>query len=206
MSGTVPPAQADQLGGYEGSIQGTTVERALDEQREALWLAQSIVDSIAGSLNNMFGKDWPAKFPDWPRALRGVSRMVDTATGAMEAGVLEDRAVELAGANLAAERPQDAEQRDGGRNNPNAGKDEGSDAAARDISIRTDGGIYDRLMSEIAALDCVWATLSAWDLAGRPTDDKCRIGSAELALCESLDRLQKLAAAVDDLTSKEVQS
>lgn len=103
MSGLVPPAQVEQLPVYEGTIRGTAVERALDEQREALWLAQSIVDSVAGSLNAKFGRDWPAKFPDWPRSLRGASSMINAATGAMEAAVLEDRALALARTDEAAE-------------------------------------------------------------------------------------------------------
>jgi len=45
-----PPAgleELDKLSGYAGSIQGTPLDTAIDEQREALWLAQSIIDTVA---------------------------------------------------------------------------------------------------------------------------------------------------------------
>jgi hypothetical protein len=95
--------EIDRLTGYKGTIQGGSTECALDEQREALWLAQSIVDSVAGALENHFSSDWPRALPDWPRALRGVSQMIYAATGAIEAGVLEDRGLALARAESAAE-------------------------------------------------------------------------------------------------------
>jgi hypothetical protein len=88
-------ADLDKLSGYSGSIQGTPLETALDEQREALWLARSIVDTTTGSLEREFGKDWPAKLPEFPRALREVSRLVNTIAGNLESAVLEDRALEI---------------------------------------------------------------------------------------------------------------
>lgn len=86
----------DRLSGYTGSIQGTHLDTAIDEQRTALWFAQSVIDLAVGSLENEFGVDWPAKLPDFPRALREVSRIISSVTGSLETAVLEDRALEIA--------------------------------------------------------------------------------------------------------------
>ena len=69
-----------------------------------------------------------------------------------------------------------------------------------------DDGLYDRMFYEVATLECICATLSEWDLAGQPTDAKCRIGSAELSLRQSIGRLHQLTAAVEDLKSKAARS
>jgi hypothetical protein len=88
----------DRLSDYTGSIQGTPLDTAIDEQREALWLAQSIVDAVASSLMRVFGDDgdWCAKFPDFPRVLREVSRIIGNAANDLESGILEDRALAIA--------------------------------------------------------------------------------------------------------------
>lgn len=52
---------------------------------------------------------------------------------------------------------------------------------------------YDRLVVQIAALECVAATLSEWDLAGQPIGKECRIGSAELVLRQSIGALHQMA-------------
>jgi len=65
---------------------------------------------------------------------------------------------------------------------------------------------YDRLVSEIATLECVRATLSEWDLAGQPTDDGCRIGSAELVLRQSITRLHELVGAVENMQCRQLLS
>jgi hypothetical protein len=93
----------DRPSGYKGTIQGGATERAIDEQRTALWLVKSIVDSVEGSLKNHFGADWPAGPPDWPRVLRRVSQMIEDATSGLEAPVLERRGLAMARAESATE-------------------------------------------------------------------------------------------------------
>jgi hypothetical protein len=61
---------------------------------------------------------------------------------------------------------------------------------------------YDSLVSEIATLECVQATLSEWDFAGQPTGRDCRIGSAELVLRETIKRLHNLVGDVERLQSQ----
>lgn len=58
---------------------------------------------------------------------------------------------------------------------------------------------YGRLVSEIATLECVMATLSGWDLMGQPTDGECRIGSAELVLRQLIGRLNDLAGDLQSM-------
>ena len=88
----------NRLLGYTGTIQGTPLDTALDEQREALWLARSIVDTVAPALVRLFGDDgdWCAKFPEFPRVLREASRIIGNAANDLESGVLEDRALAIA--------------------------------------------------------------------------------------------------------------
>jgi hypothetical protein len=59
---------------------------------------------------------------------------------------------------------------------------------------------YDRLVCEIANLECVLGTLSEWDLAGKPTGTECRIGSAELSLRGSISRLHALLGSVSEVS------
>jgi hypothetical protein len=59
----------------------------------------------------------------------------------------------------------------------------------------------DRPVAEIATLELVLATLSEWDLSGRPTDNSCHIGSAELVLRESIQRLNNLVGDVETIQS-----
>jgi hypothetical protein len=56
---------------------------------------QAIVDVTAEALNRHFG-DWPAGVPNFPKALEQTSRMIDVVTDALDAGTLEDRALEIA--------------------------------------------------------------------------------------------------------------
>ena len=88
-----------KLSGYEGSIQGTTLDTALEELRTALFEAKSIIDSVAHAIEREFGHDCPAGRPEFPRALRTAGRMLDTVADGMEAGTLEDRGLEIARAD-----------------------------------------------------------------------------------------------------------
>ena len=58
---------------------------------------------------------------------------------------------------------------------------------------------HDRLVTQIATLECVLGVLVQWDLSGRPTDKNCRIGSAELVLRESIDAMYDIAENVETL-------
>jgi hypothetical protein len=91
--------ELSKLTGYDGSIQGTPLESALDEHRTALFEAQSIVASVAHAIEREFGQDTPAGCPEFPRALRIVSRMLDDVAGGLEAGTLEDRGIAIAREN-----------------------------------------------------------------------------------------------------------
>lgn len=86
----------DRRTGYSGTIQGGTLDEALDEQRAVLWDAQAIIETVAQALERQFGRDWPAgDMPIYPRVLRRAAALIDEATGALEAGVLEDRAIAI---------------------------------------------------------------------------------------------------------------
>lgn len=95
---TETPHKLDQLLGYAGTIQGTPLDDALDEQREALWLAQSMVDTVAAALIRVFGDDgdWKEMYPDFPRLLDQTSLVIANAATNLEAGYLEDRALAIA--------------------------------------------------------------------------------------------------------------
>ena len=99
--------QLDKLMGYRGSIEGTPLAKALDEQRMVLWEAQAIVDMTAGALDSKFGDEcnWPDNLPNFPMALRRVSRIIDEVTNSLEDGNLEDR-----GLAIAREAEDDAEE------------------------------------------------------------------------------------------------
>ena len=113
MSGDTPTRndsstaeELDQLTGYSGSIQGTPLDSALDEQREALWGAQAIIDMAAAALERHFGTDWPCDVPHYSMALRNASETIDQVAGALEAGVLEDRALAIARRSSAEKVPE----------------------------------------------------------------------------------------------------
>jgi hypothetical protein len=59
--------------------------------------------------------------------------------------------------------------------------------------------VYSDLVSEVATLECVHATLSEWDLAGQPTGEECKIGSAELVLRQSIRRLNDIVRDVSNI-------
>jgi hypothetical protein len=76
-------------------------------------------------------------------------------------------------------------------------------SAAVPVPARGDApDCYDPLVSEIAVLECVLATLSEWDLSGQPTDHGCHIGSAELVLRQSIKRLHNLCGDVESMQSR----
>jgi hypothetical protein len=89
-------AELTRLSGYDGSIQGTPLEKALDERRIEIWEAQSIIESVAHAIEREFGQDWPAGRPNFPLALRAAGRILEKASGDLEAGTLEDRGLEIA--------------------------------------------------------------------------------------------------------------
>lgn len=95
---SVPPTSGDDLDrllGYIGSIKGTPLEDALDEQRRELGDAQAIVEMCLGALKERFG-DWPADQPQYNRALGRVVKILGDAADALEASTLEDRALAIA--------------------------------------------------------------------------------------------------------------
>lgn len=73
---------------------------------------------------------------------------------------------------------------------------------ARAARIANGSRCYDSLVSEIATLECVYATLSEWDLAGQPTGTGCRVGSAELVLLGTIERLHILVGTVESMESR----
>lgn len=60
-------------------------------------------------------------------------------------------------------------------------------------------GCYSSLVEELATLECVHATLVAWDLADSGNAEKPNIGSAELVLRGAISRLHDIAGEVFDL-------
>jgi hypothetical protein len=73
-------------------------------------------------------------------------------------------------------------------------------SAAAPVLTRVDTpDCYDPLVSEIATLECVLATLVAWDLSD---GEKPSIGSAELVLRQSIERMHDIVH--DVLTIQEV--
>lgn len=88
--------QLDARLGYSGSIELSPISDALDEQRSVLWDAQAIIQSVAQALEQQFKvNNWPAAVPMYSRALQRAAALIDAATGALEAGVLEDRAIAI---------------------------------------------------------------------------------------------------------------
>ena len=78
------------------SIEGTSFELALDEQRESLFEATSIIDCVAHAIEREFGQDCPAGRPEFPRALRTAGRMLDRIASGLEACTLEERSKAIA--------------------------------------------------------------------------------------------------------------
>jgi len=95
------PSDLDKLMGYQGTIQGTPLDEALEEQRMALWEAQAIVDLAVVALEQQLAPDggWPSRFANFPMALRQVSATMEEIATNLEGGTLEDRGLEIAGAD-----------------------------------------------------------------------------------------------------------
>lgn len=93
------PERLDQLSGYKGSIQGTPLEAALDEQRNILCAAHAMIFTTAHALEREFGSDWPVIYPNFPSVLRQAAELVDQVSGDLEAGVIEDRGLAIARAD-----------------------------------------------------------------------------------------------------------
>jgi hypothetical protein len=87
----------DQLSGYSGSIAGTPVDEALDELRDRIFDAQSIVEIASRALQDL-SED--GKEPGYTRALGNVRKSLDEIAAGLEAGTLEDRALAIARAKL----------------------------------------------------------------------------------------------------------
>lgn len=81
---------------YQGSIQDTPLEEALDENRQILWDVAAIIDCAIGAIERHFSTDWPAAMPEFPRALRLARETLETVSGRLEADQLENRAIALA--------------------------------------------------------------------------------------------------------------
>ena len=94
----------DKLCGYSGSIQGTPLEDALDEQRESLWDAKALLETLSLALVQHFGMEgaWPASVPEYQRVLDRARNIVNDISASLEAAVLEDRALAIARAEKAA--------------------------------------------------------------------------------------------------------
>ncbi len=80
-----------------GTIEGTPLATALDEQGDQLFLAGGMIDTVRSALEQEIGEDWPSKYPNLPIVLREVSRILNDAAGNLEAAVLEDRVSALTG-------------------------------------------------------------------------------------------------------------
>lgn len=72
-------------------------------------------------------------------------------------------------------------------------------AQIRPESTPAEKPVYDRLVTEVATLECVLATLVAFDMCDA---EKPSIGSAELVLRESIKRLHRLECAVEKLEDR----
>lgn len=83
--------ELNRLKGYSGSIQGTSLDTALDEQRFRCWEVASIIETVAISLKALYGEA-----DDGWRALGVAARMVKEVADDLESGMLEDRALEIA--------------------------------------------------------------------------------------------------------------
>ena|ERR1700734_1351746 len=73
------------------------LEAAIDEQRYLLFDATALVEVVVHALEREFGQDWPAKYPEFPRVLRQARKLIDSASGDLELGVLLERGLEIVG-------------------------------------------------------------------------------------------------------------
>lgn len=100
ISGRRPTASSAEeltkLMGYDGSIQCTPLETALDEQRTALRRAHANVQIVIDWIGREHGGHCPM-------ALRRAARIIKKASEALEAGVLEDRGIAIARERVAEE-------------------------------------------------------------------------------------------------------
>lgn len=95
-----PTATADTARRYKGSIQGTALEEALDEQREAAWEIEAVLRMAAIAINEEIDSaelDAPNYFLALRRAADRARKLADD----LEGSVLEDRAIEIARAREA---------------------------------------------------------------------------------------------------------
>lgn len=95
-----PTATADTARRYKGSIQGTALEAALDEQREAAWEIEAVLRMAAIAINEEIDSaelDAPNYFLALRRAADRARKLADD----LEGSVLEDRAIEIAQAREA---------------------------------------------------------------------------------------------------------
>jgi len=88
-----PQSDLDRLTGYSGSIQGTPLDEALDEQRVVLIGAQGILKHALELIGDCsaYGSI----------AIRGALKSIEAVTAALDAGTLEDRALAIARARQA---------------------------------------------------------------------------------------------------------
>lgn len=77
------------------SLPNHYIDRALDEQNQRLFSAQAIIESVAEALHQRFGGDWPRDIPEYPRALRNASAMIQEAYANLEMMCLDQRAQQL---------------------------------------------------------------------------------------------------------------
>jgi hypothetical protein len=76
---------------------GRHIERALEEQRRALFEVQAIIDSVAAALAlHARAASWPGDMPHFHLALQRASKCLEPVTEALELITLQGRAAELA--------------------------------------------------------------------------------------------------------------
>jgi hypothetical protein len=95
----------DELTGYSGSIQGTPLDTALDQQRERIWAAVALLRTTAQALQLQFNVNasWPVDIPEYHLGLNAVADMLNDLTDFLDAGVLDRRGAS-AGAHAAVQR------------------------------------------------------------------------------------------------------
>jgi hypothetical protein len=98
--------ELEKLLGYQGSIQCTPLQTALDEQQAALYEAQAVIEVAATALNMKLvelgvPEEWRPQL-----ALDAAAKMIGNVAEAIEAGRLEDRAIAIA--RKAAAAPESA--------------------------------------------------------------------------------------------------
>ena len=86
--------ELDRLSGYGGSIQGTPLDEALEEQRTAIHTAQAVIvcaNEYISHLTQGGADEWCPQL-----ALDAAKKMLDEVWEALDAGNLEDRALAIA--------------------------------------------------------------------------------------------------------------